>query len=98
MGELKINERCKVNNSGRKTRAKGLVPGVIYGKGINNFMFEVGSLELGREISNSGEHGILNVSFNGEHKNALIKEVQREPINHRGVHLDLELLEENKQI
>ncbi|MDY6011481.1 50S ribosomal protein L25 [Clostridium sp.] len=98
MGELKINERCKVNNSGRKTRAKGLVPGVIYGKGINNFMFEVGSLELGREISNSGEHGILNVNFNGEHKNALIKEVQREPINHRVVHLDLELLEENEQI
>ncbi|GAA0069142.1 50S ribosomal protein L25/general stress protein Ctc [Clostridium sardiniense] len=98
MGELTIKERNKVSNSGRKSRAKGLVPGVIYGKGMSNLMFEVGCLELGKEISNSGEHGILNVNFNGETKSALIKEVQREPINHDVIHLDLELLDGNSQI
>lgn len=98
MGELKIKERNKVSNSGRKARAKGLVPGVIYGKGMGNFMFEVGCLELGKEISNSGEHGILNVNIKGETKSALIKEVQREPVNHNVIHLDLELLEGKEQI
>lgn len=98
MGELTIKERNKVSNSGRKSRSKGLVPGVVYGKGMSNLMFEVGFLELGKEISDSGEHGILNVNFNGESKSALIKEVQREPVNHNVIHLDLELLDGNAQI
>lgn len=98
MNELNIQERNKCGNSGKKTRRKGLVPGVLYGKGIANFMFEVSSLELGREISNTGEHGILNLKMNGKTKEALIKEVQREPINHEIIHLDLEILKGNEEI
>lgn len=93
MRELIINKRDKISNSGKKARAKGLVPGVLYGKDIQSFMFEVGALELGREIVEAGEHGILNINFNGENKNVLIKEVQREPINHEIIHLDLETIE-----
>ena len=92
MGELKIKERNKVNHGGRKARAKGLVPGVLYGKNINNFMFEISSLELDREVCNVGEHGILNVEFNGDSKQVLIKEVQREPVNHEIIHIDLEMI------
>ena len=46
MAELNITERKRVTHSGRKTRNKGLVPGVVYGKEMKNFMFEVSSLEL----------------------------------------------------
>ncbi|MDQ0149320.1 50S ribosomal protein L25 [Eubacterium multiforme] len=98
MNELNIQKRNKCGNSGRKARSKGLVPGILYGKEMANFMFEVSSLELGREISNSGEHGILNVNVNGETKEALIKEVQREPVNHEIIHLDLEILNGNEKI
>ncbi|MDU4910286.1 50S ribosomal protein L25 [Clostridium baratii] len=98
MGELKIKERNKVNHGGRKARAKGLVPGVLYGKNINNFMFEISSLELDREVCNVGEHGILNVEFNGDSKQVLIKEVQREPVNHEIIHIDLEMIAKGGKI
>ncbi|MBS6006657.1 MAG: 50S ribosomal protein L25 [Clostridium baratii] len=98
MGELKIKERNKVNHGGRKARAKGLVPGVLYGKNINNFMFEISSLELDREVCNVGEHGILNVEFNGDSKQVLIKEVQREPVNHEIIHIDLEMIAKGVKI
>ena len=98
MGELKIRERDKVNHGGRKARAKGLVPGVLYGKNISNFMFEISSLELDREVCNVGEHGILNVEFNGGSKQALIKEVQREPVNHQIIHIDLEMIGKGEKI
>lgn len=98
MGELKIKERNKVNHGGRKARAKGLVPGVLYGKNINNFMFEISSLELDREVCNVGEHGILNVEFNGDSKQVLIKEVQREPVNHEIIHIDLEMIAKGEKI
>lgn len=98
MGELKIKERNKVNHGGRKARAKGLVPGVLYGKNINNFMFEISSLELDREVCNVGEHGILNVEFNGDSKQVLIKEVQREPVNHEIIHIDLEMISKGEKI
>ncbi|WP_024614991.1 50S ribosomal protein L25 [Clostridium sp. Ade.TY] len=98
MTELNITERKKVTHSGRKTRRKGLVPGVVYGKEIKNFMFEVSSLELGREVANVGEHGVLSLNINGSKKDALIKEVQREPVNHEIIHLDLELVNSNENI
>ena len=98
MGELKIKERNKVNHGWRKARAKGLVPGVLYGKNINNFMFEISSLELDREVCNVGEHGILNVEFNGDSKQVLIKEVQREPVNHEIIHIDLEMIAKGVKI
>ncbi|CUP67004.1 50S ribosomal protein L25 [Clostridium baratii] len=98
MGELRIKERNKVNHGGRKARAKGLVPGVLYGKNINNFMFEISSLELDREVCNVGEHGILNVEFNGDSKQVLIKEVQREPVNHEIIHIDLEMIAKGEKI
>ncbi|MEG1004227.1 50S ribosomal protein L25 [Clostridium sp.] len=98
MGELKIKERNKVNHGGKKARAKGLVPGVLYGREIRNFMFEVGLLELDKEVSSIGEHGILNIELNGTKQSALIKEVQREPVNHEIIHLDLEAIDKNEKI
>ncbi|MDU1856015.1 MAG: 50S ribosomal protein L25, partial [Clostridium baratii] len=68
------------------------------GKNINNFMFEISSLELDREVCNVGEHGILNVEFNGDSKQVLIKEVQREPVNHEIIHIDLEMIAKGEKI
>ena len=76
----------------KKARKKGNVPGVLYGKAINNMMFEVGDMDLGHEILEQGEHGIINVNFNGENHKALIKEVQRDPVTNKIIHLDLEEL------
>ena len=99
MNSLNLSKRDEsVPNNAKKLRREGKVPGILYGKKLNEFMFEVGELELCREISKNGEHGIVNFDLNGKDSMALIKDVQRDPVTHKIIHLDLEELDENKKI
>ena len=99
MENLQINQReKKTRHSSRQCRRKGLVPGVLYGKGINNFLFEIGELELNHALSVTGEHGLLNINSQEGSLNTLIKEVQRDPVTRRVLHIDLEKVEGNEEI
>lgn len=99
MENLQINQReKKTRHSSRQCRRKGLVPGVLYGKGINNFLFEIGELELNHALSVTGEHGLLNINSQEGSLNTLIKEVQRDPVTRRVLHIDLETVEGNEEI
>lgn len=99
MNSLNLNKRdTSVSNNAKKLRRDGKIPGVLYGKKINEFMFEVGELDLCREISKNGEHGIINFDLNGKGCQALIKDVQRDPVTHKIIHLDLEELGHNEKI
>lgn len=99
MNNLKLKERnIKTGHVARKERNKGLIPGVLYGKEIGNLLFEVGELELGKEISHTGDHGIINFDFNGVSQQAVLKEVQRDPVSHKIIHIDLEEVSANKII
>ena len=99
MENLQVNQRQKkTRHSSRQCRRKGLVPGVIYGKGINNFLFEIGELELNHALSVTGEHGLLSINSQEGSLNTLIKEVQRDPVTRRVLHIDLEKVEGNEEI
>ncbi len=99
MENLQVNQReKKTRHSSRQCRRKGLVPGIIYGKGINNFLFEIGELELNHALSVTGEHGLLNINSQEGSLNTLIKEVQRDPVTRRVLHIDLEKIEGNEEI
>ncbi|EDS80349.1 50S ribosomal protein L25 [Clostridium perfringens] len=99
MENLQVNQReKKTRHSSRQCRRKGLVPGVIYGKGINNFLFEIGELELNHVLSVTGEHGLLSINSQEGSLNTLIKEVQRDPVTRRVLHIDLEKVEGNEEI
>ncbi|MGN0026772.1 MAG: 50S ribosomal protein L25 [Clostridium sp.] len=99
MNSLNLNKRDdSISNNAKKIRRQGKVPGILYGKKINELVFEVGEIELCREIAKNGEHGIVNLNLNGKEHKALIKEVQRDPVTHKIIHLDLEELDQNKKI
>lgn len=99
MENLQVNQReKKTRHSSRQCRRKGLVPGVIYGKGINNFLFEIGELELNHALSVTGEHGLLSINSQEGSLNTLIKEVQRDPVTRMVLHIDLEKVEGNEEI
>lgn len=99
MNSLNLNKRDEsIPNNAKKLRREGKVPGILYGKKINEIMFEVGELELCREISKNGEHGVISFDLNGKDYQGLIKDVQRDPVTHKIIHLDLEELDKNKKI
>ena len=99
MENLQINQReKKTRHSSRQCRRKGLVPGVLYGKGINNLLFEIGELELNHALSVTGEHGLLSINSQEGSLNTLIQEVQRDPVTRRVLHIDLEKVEGNEEV
>lgn len=99
MENLTLHKREKKTlHEAKKERRQGLVPGIIYGKNINNIMFEIGELELNKEIARSGEHGVLNINLDGENHRALIKEIQRDPVHHKIMHIDLAGIAENTTV
>lgn len=99
MEKLEVKEReKKARHSARRDRREGKVPGIMYGKNLKNLMFEVGELELNNQISRIGEHGVLDITINGDNHNVLIKEIQREPVNQKIIHIDFEELYENSRV
>jgi ribosomal protein L25, Ctc-form len=99
MENITLHKRNKKTlHEAKKERRQGLIPGIIYGKNINNMMFEISELELNKEIVRSGEHGVLNVNLDGENHKTLIKEIQRDPVHHKVMHIDLAELSENSTI
>lgn len=93
MGTLQAAIRQKKSNhNAREDRRKGLVPGNLYGRNINNILFEIGNLELEREMMEHGENGIFDININGENHKVLIKEIQKDSVNHKIMHIDVEKL------
>jgi large subunit ribosomal protein L25 len=99
MNSINCVERVKDSvHSAKKSRRSGRIPGILYGENLRNIMFEVGELELNREIFQNGEHGVFQVNINGSDHRTIIKEVQREPVNHKIIHIDLEEVSGDKII
>src|SRR5471030_3234382 len=91
MNELILNKRLnKTANAVNQKRRDGKIPGVVYGKELGNFMFEIGAMELAQELSVTGEHGVVKFDLEGNSGTAIIKEVQKDPVSHKVIHIDLE--------
>lgn len=100
MEELNLNKRINtVGQNARQERRFGKIPGVIYGEEIGNELFYVDSLALAKELSVSGEHGVLTFSFDGKKKGtAVIKEVQKNSLGNKVIHIDLEEVAANAKM
>lgn len=88
----------KSHNSSKKCRKAGCIPGVLYGKGMENLLFEISEMELNNELCACGEHGIINAEVEGNCYKSLIKEVQRDPVSRNILHIDLENIENDQKI
>lgn len=99
MGILNCNQRTKsCAHAASKVRRRGKIPGVLYGEKINNLLFEISELELNREILKEGEHGVKSININGTTHQAIIKEVQKDPVTNKIIHIDLENVHEDKMV
>lgn len=99
MEELILNKRIKnSSNSAKKERKHGLIPGVIYGKKLGSMMFEIGEMDLVNELCITGEHGVVNFNLDGYTGTAIIKDVQKDSLTHKVMHIDLEEIYGNENI
>jgi large subunit ribosomal protein L25 len=96
---LNANIRNHVSKGdNHRLRNQGRIPGVIYGLNAQNFNVEFAEEEVFDIMNKSGEHAVLNVNVNGKQEKAMIKEVQRDPLTRRVLHLDVQRVDDEHKI
>lgn len=79
-------------------RRRGKVPGVVYGKNIDNLLVEFSEMELNSIIKEFGENAVVEIDVNGKSIKTMIKEIQREPVKRKLVHVDMKSITENEKV
>ena len=89
--ELNVDYRTKSGNKQtRKLKNENCVPAILYGKGTRGRLLKVNERELNNAIAKNGENVIVNLKANGMVVPAVIKEVQRDHLNERLIHVDFQ--------
>lgn len=77
---------------GRKTnkgRKEGLIPAVVYGRGIKNESIWVKTLDFQRLIAKAGESTMIELEVDGNNdRNVIIYETQEDPVRGNYTHID----------
>lgn len=83
----------------RKLRADGLLPGVIYGAGIEPVALAVPRSELLRVLHQHGAHPLVTVKVNGGKEYlALVKDLQIDAVRQVALHVDFHRVQEDKPV
>lgn len=83
------------NNTIRK---EGYIPGVIYGGNMNSLPLKVDSKEVENFIRNNGNNGLLGLDVGGVRYTVFLKEVQKDPLTNRIIHVDFQQVSQNQKI
>lgn len=91
---LDVNERTeKGTRVSRRLRSAGTIPAILYGAKQTPISLGIPAKDFNRVIhGGAGENVVLTLKFSGdknEGKTAIIKEIQRDPVSHNVVHIDL---------
>ncbi len=88
---IKAEKREKFGkNASREFRREGQVPAILYGPGMDNVALTLDKKDMFSILkSESGENTLFVVSFNSEKKDAMIKDLQINPVSDELLHVDL---------
>ena len=95
----KLITRTKDNGSNKSLLNKGLIPGIIYGKGTEptKVAFEYLSLKQLMQ-SKSFYTKIINIDVEGKTEKVLPKILQYHPVTDKVIHFDLLRVQENTKV
>ncbi|MCX7695485.1 MAG: 50S ribosomal protein L25 [Caloramator sp.] len=93
--QAKIRQKVSKTENHR-LRKSGKLPAVIYGLNRENFNIEVAMEDVFEVLKQDGPHAIVDINLEGKHENAMIKDIQRDPIDGKVLHIDFERVEGNK--
>lgn len=86
---LHANERKEVGSAnGKKVRAEGKVPGVVYGRGKEAVSLSIDANALARAFAEAGESTIITLDVDGKKHNVIIHDYQRDALGQKLTHVD----------
>lgn len=84
---LKLDQREAKGKKVAKLRKDGIVPGVVYGAGVDPINIQIAENELDKLYRDAGTYTPVYLSIGGKKKIAMIKEVDRDPVKGRITHV-----------
>ena len=88
-------------SAGKRLRAKGRVPAVIYGRQVKSENLEVDGKDLKAVTSHAASENLLldlSIDGDGAKRLVLVKEVQHHPIGGHPLHVDMHAVSENEKV
>ncbi|MFN2459438.1 MAG: 50S ribosomal protein L25 [Candidatus Velthaea sp.] len=94
---LTIETRENVGSTAaRAARRSGKIPGILYGHGDPTpIAIDVRALE---SVLSGGRSRIVDATLGGKHDSVLVRTVQRDPVTHRPIHVDLQRVSKGEAV
>ena len=85
---LEATKRELTGKQVKQMRAEGMIPGVLYGPTFDAVPLQVNWLALRPVLREAGGSHLIPLSVDGQQYNALVRQVQRDPIHGDVLHVD----------
>lgn len=86
---LKVKLRSALGNKNNALRRQGLVPGVLYGRKIENKNLIMNTAEFGKVYRQAGESTLIDLELeDGQTQKVLIQDLQIDPLTNKVTHVD----------
>jgi large subunit ribosomal protein L25 len=98
MGEIILNATQRTTDF-NKLRDIGFIPGVLYGENVKiptSVKFD--ELALKKVLNNHGANAKIWINYDGNKVFGFIKEVQREPVTMKLIHIDVQLVSKDQDV
>jgi large subunit ribosomal protein L25 len=83
--------------SARAVRRAGNMPGVLYGHG-DPTPISIAGKAFEELLTTGGKSHVLDATIGGKPDSVLLRDVQRDPVNHRPIHADFQRVNKNEEI
>lgn len=78
------------NKQVRKLKREDMVPAVLYTKGSKSKLLKLDYSEINSTLEKYGDRVVVQLKVGNDEVPAIVKEVQRDPVNHKIVHIDFQ--------
>lgn len=96
---LKIERRTEMGKGfARRARMAGQIPGVVYGPEIDPIPVAVEERQFRSAMKDATSGSILNLTLDGKKTKAVLREMQRDPVSNRVLHIDFHAISMNRPI
>jgi large subunit ribosomal protein L25 len=88
MKVLKARIRKAIGKKAKSLLKEGKIPAILYGPGIENLNLEIDEKEIEKILREKNENSPIVLKIDDKEYQVLIKEIQREPIKGKIIHID----------
>lgn len=98
--QIKATKREKVGKSVSGLRRQGFIPGVVYGRSLDNLNLALDLKEFLKVYAQAGHSSVIDLEIEGEKESlkVLIADVQEEPIKNSLIHVDFHKIDLSQKV